>query len=245
MCESSKDGGERAGSRWWRGVDGVEECEGLRRQATARLTKVASEGGSSAAVRGVDEKAALLLPSTDGRLRDCGGVGCLGRGCCAFGSASPERQTLHMLSVCLLSHSTTRTWASCQGLCVLLSCFRASSGMPEVRRSYIALSNTLTKQTQTLCVSSTRSHTHDARTKALPLTHPYQSASVLSPRPRRLSRPCPRRKGLVSICARDWRLLQLDRYRASMIRPAMTLAVSRANLSAPTPARGLPAPPRP
>ena len=84
------------------GVDSVEECEGLRRQATARLTKVASEGGSSAAVRGVDEKAALLLPSTDGRLRDCGGVGCLGRGCCAFGSASPERKTLHMLAVVAL-----------------------------------------------------------------------------------------------------------------------------------------------
>ena len=202
----------------------------MRRQATARLTKVASEGGSSAAVRGVDEKAALLLPSTDGRLRDCGGVGCLGRGCRAFGSASPERETLHMLAVVALYYTHMGVMPGADSsLSVLLRRFLWHSGMREVRRPWVALSNTLTKQTRTLFVSSTRAHT--------PVAKRFLFIST--------SQALPSSQRLVSICARDWRLLQLDRYLASMIRPAMTLLVSRAKLSAPTPARGLPTPPRP
>ena len=62
----------------------------------------------------------------------------------------------------LLSHSTTRTWASCQGVIPVWFVFvllRRFLWHAEVRRSSVALFNTLTKQTQTLCVSSTRSHT--------------------------------------------------------------------------------------
>ena len=152
------------------GVDSVEECEGLRRQATARLAKVASEGGSSAAVRGVDEKAALLLPSTDGRLRDCGGVECLGRGCCAFGSASPEREMLHMLAVVALYY--THIWASCQGLIpvwsaclsVLLRRFLWHAGSQKI--ICCVVQHTDKTNTNPLRLVDSLSHT---RTKARPL----------------------------------------------------------------------------
>ena len=184
-------------------------------------------------MRGVDEKAALLLPSTDGRLRDCGGVGCLGRGCRAFGSASPEREMLHMLAVVALYYTHMGVMPGADSsLSVLLRRFLWHSGMREVSRPWVALFNTLTKQTQTLCVSSTRSHTPVPKRVLFISTSQSRQAFPSSQR-------------LVSICARDWRLLQLDRYLASMIRPAMTLLVSRAKLSAPTPARGLPTPPRP
>ena len=134
-------------------------------------------------------------------------------------------------------HSTTRTWASCQGLIpvwsvsVLLRRFPWHAGSQKII-CCVTVFITLTKQTQTLCVSSTRSHT------PVPKRFLFISTS-------QVRQAFPSSQRLVSICARDWRLLQLDRYLASMIRPAMTLAVSRAKLSAPTPARGLPTPPRP
>lgn len=139
----------------------------------------------------------------------------------------------------LLSHSTTRTWASCQGLIpvwsvsVLLRRFLWHAGSQKII-CCVTVFNTLTKQTQTqtLCVSSTRSHT------PVPKRFLFISTS-------QVRQAFPSSQRLVSICARDWRLLQLDRYLASMIRPAMTLVVSPPKLSAPTPARGLPTPPRP
>lgn len=108
-------------------------------------------------------------------------------------------------------HSTTRTWASCQGVeCLALG---ASSGMREVRRSSIALFIVLTRQTSTL------------------LEHKLWSSRPLALTQRSSSRPArsqavPSSQRLVSICGRDWRLLQLNRYLASMIRPSMTLVVS-------------------
>lgn len=78
-----------------------------------------------------------------------------------------------------------------------------------------------------LRLSSTRPHT----ARLISSTHPHQAIPS-----------SPRRRGLSQICRRDWRLLQLNRYLSLMIRSSMTLVVSRVNLSAPTPARGLPLP---
>jgi hypothetical protein len=108
-------------------------------------------------------------------------------------------------------HSTTRTWASCQGVeCLALG---ASSGMRKVRRSSIALFTILTKQTSTLLEHKLSSSRPLALTQRCS-SHPARSQAI------------PSSQRLVSICGRDWRLLQLNRYLASMIRPSTTLVVS-------------------
>ena len=99
----------------------------------------------------------------------------------------------------LLSHSTTRTWASCQGLIpvwsvsVLLRRFLWHAGSQKII-CCVTVFNTLTKQTQTqtLCVSSTRSHT------PVPKRFLFISTS-------QVRQAFPSSQRLVSICARDWR----------------------------------------
>ena len=194
--------------------------------------------------------ATAKVPSTDGRLRDCGGVECLGRGCRAFGSASPERKLLYARSLFVALYHTHMgvmpggRMMSCS-LAVLL-CFGASSGMREVRRSSIALFNTLTKQTQTLCVSCrcSLSHSHT------PV--PKRFLFISTRQVRQLARPCPRRKRACT--ARLNLRSRLAATAAGQVpriddspsdEPCPACLFHHPNLSAPTPARGLPTPPRP